>query len=120
MLRLPPRSTRTDTLFPYTTLFRSARQLAAGAAVGQPRPVAQHDAVPGRACGDAGPALSGAGKICRSGAEERGSRLGLGGAGEAAGTEQGPAGRPQQEVAGRIRLVNGRGVAMDEIGRAHV
>src|SRR3546814_13485193 len=23
MLRLPPRSTRTDTLFPYTTLFRS-------------------------------------------------------------------------------------------------
>src|SRR3546814_11946425 len=24
MLRLPPRSTRTDTLFPYTTLFRSA------------------------------------------------------------------------------------------------
>src|SRR3546814_14405465 len=25
MLRLPPRSTRTDTLFPYTTLFRSAR-----------------------------------------------------------------------------------------------
>src|SRR3546814_9908907 len=25
MTRLPPRSTRTDTLFPYTTLFRSAR-----------------------------------------------------------------------------------------------
>src|SRR3546814_4753710 len=25
MLRRPPRSTRTDTLFPYTTLFRSAR-----------------------------------------------------------------------------------------------
>src|SRR3546814_4329772 len=24
MLRLPPRSTRTDTLFPYTTLFRAA------------------------------------------------------------------------------------------------
>src|SRR3546814_8239924 len=24
MLRLPPRTTRTDTLFPYTTLFRSA------------------------------------------------------------------------------------------------
>src|SRR3546814_1494337 len=30
MIRLPPRSTRTDTLFPYTTLFRS---------VGKPRPV---------------------------------------------------------------------------------
>src|SRR3546814_14599614 len=26
MLRLPPRSTRTDTLCPYTTLFRSTRQ----------------------------------------------------------------------------------------------
>src|SRR3546814_4662028 len=25
MIRLPPRSTRTDTLFPYTTLFRSGR-----------------------------------------------------------------------------------------------
>src|SRR3546814_17566887 len=27
MIRLPPRSTRTDTLFPYTTLFRSGRFL---------------------------------------------------------------------------------------------
>src|SRR3546814_3831937 len=31
MIRRPPRSTRTDTLFPYTTLFRSAaRRLQAG------------------------------------------------------------------------------------------
>src|SRR3546814_17148757 len=29
MIRRPPRSTRTDTLFPYTTLFRSARSSAA-------------------------------------------------------------------------------------------
>src|SRR3546814_12152290 len=28
MIRLPPRSTRTDTLFPYTTLFRSLDLLA--------------------------------------------------------------------------------------------
>src|SRR3546814_9466568 len=28
MIRRPPRSTRTDTLFPYTTLFRSARLFA--------------------------------------------------------------------------------------------
>src|SRR3546814_15590439 len=28
MIRRPPRSTRTDTLFPYTTLFRSARSHA--------------------------------------------------------------------------------------------
>src|SRR3546814_11175852 len=27
MIRRPPRSTRTDTLFPYTTLFRSAREI---------------------------------------------------------------------------------------------
>src|SRR3546814_14037406 len=29
MIRRPPRSTRTDTLFPYTTLFRSVPSLAA-------------------------------------------------------------------------------------------
>src|SRR3546814_8879577 len=40
MIRRPPRSTRTDTLFPYTTLFRSHHQCRtisarrAGAAVG--------------------------------------------------------------------------------------
>src|SRR3546814_4952131 len=28
MIRRPPRSTRTDTLFPYTTLFRSERDIA--------------------------------------------------------------------------------------------
>src|SRR3546814_6012555 len=32
MIRRPPRSTRTDTLFPYTTLFRSRPLLARGAA----------------------------------------------------------------------------------------
>src|SRR3546814_1837089 len=31
MLRRPPRSTRTDTLFPYTTLFRSGRHQPGGA-----------------------------------------------------------------------------------------
>src|SRR3546814_10457156 len=30
MIRRPPRSTRTDTLFPYTTLFRSFRALPGG------------------------------------------------------------------------------------------
>src|SRR3546814_8313510 len=29
MIRRPPRSTRTDTLFPYTTLFRSSKKYAA-------------------------------------------------------------------------------------------
>src|SRR3546814_15654134 len=36
MIRLPPRSTRTDTLFPYTTLFRSAT--SASTAVVPPSP----------------------------------------------------------------------------------
>src|SRR3546814_4671065 len=30
MIRRPPRSTRTDTLFPYTTLFRSIESIAHG------------------------------------------------------------------------------------------
>src|SRR3546814_14930044 len=40
MIRRPPRSTRTDTLFPYTTLFRSDRvpQLAAQDHLGVARP----------------------------------------------------------------------------------
>src|SRR3546814_9174409 len=33
MIRRPPRSTRTDTLFPYTTLFRSPVTLSEGLAV---------------------------------------------------------------------------------------
>src|SRR3546814_9776097 len=31
MIRRPPRSTRTDTLFPYTTLFRSSLKIRGGA-----------------------------------------------------------------------------------------
>src|SRR3546814_2719586 len=40
MIRRPPRSTRTDTLFPYTTLFRSSHRLGGGdaAAAELPRP----------------------------------------------------------------------------------
>src|SRR3546814_14467203 len=33
MIRRPPRSTRTDTLFPYTTLFRSCALAQAGAGI---------------------------------------------------------------------------------------
>src|SRR3546814_1317891 len=36
MIRRPPRSTRTDTLFPYTTLFRSRRQGIVCRAVARP------------------------------------------------------------------------------------
>src|SRR3546814_8431922 len=37
MIRRPPRSTRTDTLFPYTTLFRSESQGEADGEVAHPR-----------------------------------------------------------------------------------
>src|SRR3546814_5265921 len=49
MIRRPPRSTRTDTLFPYTTLFRSPRgatfppnqsPILSGKSYGNPRPLA--------------------------------------------------------------------------------
>src|SRR3546814_7291107 len=38
MIRRPPRSTRTDTLFPYTTLFRSAGHETALPSIEQSRP----------------------------------------------------------------------------------
>src|SRR3546814_5269259 len=38
MIRRPPRSTRTDTLFPYTTLFRSGRGARAGPCRSRPGP----------------------------------------------------------------------------------
>src|SRR3546814_14745075 len=37
MIRRPPRSTRTDTLFPYTTLFRSGRQVVLTRDLGHPQ-----------------------------------------------------------------------------------
>src|SRR3546814_2033960 len=41
MIRRPPRSTRTDTLFPYTTLFRSHAEVIQGCIVtGAPVPAA--------------------------------------------------------------------------------
>src|SRR3546814_16662975 len=42
MIRRPPRSTRTDTLFPYTTLFRSAHRRAAGIGARRKRAARRH------------------------------------------------------------------------------
>src|SRR3546814_1185408 len=39
MIRRPPRSTRTDTLFPYTTLFRSLERVLTGALAEEPADV---------------------------------------------------------------------------------
>src|SRR3546814_15852063 len=58
MIRRPPRSTRTDTLFPYTTLFRSAAsgadgfcRLAEGAMVGHRMACPRHASRRGTAVG---------------------------------------------------------------------
>src|SRR3546814_14702215 len=45
MIRRPPRSTRTDTLFPYTTLFRSVEVVERGEAHLGNLIVTQHEAV---------------------------------------------------------------------------
>src|SRR3546814_2222217 len=57
MCRRPPRSTRTDTLFPYTTLFRSVR------ASGQRRTGAGECAGSGRSAGPAAGAARGHGAV---------------------------------------------------------
>src|SRR3546814_11933997 len=44
MIRRPPRSTRTDTLFPYTTLFRSGNRQIAGRAAMAKRDSAKMEA----------------------------------------------------------------------------
>src|SRR3546814_12360852 len=44
MIRRPPRSTRTDTLFPYTTLFRSRQFQRAADIAGSARPASISDA----------------------------------------------------------------------------
>src|SRR3546814_14610150 len=43
MIRRPPRSTRTDTLFPYTTLFRSSMEIVAEGLAFPEGPVAMAD-----------------------------------------------------------------------------
>src|SRR3546814_15894653 len=69
MRRRPPRSTRTDTLFPYTTLFRSVYARAVGAGPGAQLAadagvcVDQHDAVLGALVGGAGRADGDAGRV---------------------------------------------------------
>src|SRR3546814_14924931 len=55
MIRLPPRSTLTDTLFPYTTLFRSADGRLRGRAPCSFRGHGAAGRVRGGACADGGP-----------------------------------------------------------------
>src|SRR3546814_9287779 len=51
MIRRPPRSTRTDTLFPYTTLFRSPHRRHPGRPqAGAPRQERRHHRLHGACC----------------------------------------------------------------------
>src|SRR3546814_3113451 len=50
MIRRPPRSTRTDTLFPYTTLFRSAPRGGSPSDTGCPRKVTTTSTSPPPPC----------------------------------------------------------------------
>src|SRR3546814_11038247 len=83
MLRQPPKSTRTDTLFPYTTLFRSADLFVRPVAdreIGPPlricrgdRPVrlADRKAPPGLVVAEGGPCAMHAERVARLGRRRR-------------------------------------------------
>src|SRR3546814_4943788 len=67
MIRRPPRSTRTDTLFPYTTLFRSARTEVRW----WPVPIIESAASHGPSCGRGGL------RACRRGGDDWPGRTGF-------------------------------------------
>src|SRR3546814_13419525 len=52
MIRRPPRSTRTDTLFPYTTLFRSAPRATGRECIGVYKYTSSPSVRPGRCLAD--------------------------------------------------------------------
>src|SRR3546814_4671854 len=71
MIRRPPRSTRTDTLFPYTTLFRSDQEFCSQAGRGGAHPARQWQAI----AGIAGAAIGGSDPDRRARSEEHTSEL---------------------------------------------
>src|SRR3546814_11097093 len=81
MIRRPPRSTRTDTLFPYTTLFRSGAAFAVAAVAGRDRiggigVVARRSKTTdaGRRCGDGDAVQRAAVQVDRRDATDTGCR----------------------------------------------
>src|SRR3546814_11846871 len=98
MMRLPPRSTLTDTLFPYTTLFRSAAAVGAVAPGGPPADEAEH---PIEHAADHGQAEAGS----RQGAaaEQRFAGQREDRAGEHAGRQHRDDGTVERLVAGVVR-----------------
>src|SRR3546814_3617086 len=74
MIRRPPRSTRTDTLYPYTTLFRSVRKQRRVLVVDPRRYGRAHAQHPGQAPG-LDPAFAGLAGLDRARSEEHTSEL---------------------------------------------
>src|SRR3546814_11445001 len=106
MIRRPPRSTRTDTLFPYTTLFRSKSQQRDGAAetadhFGRHRAEASVQHRIGRPSQRAG----GGGEVAEGVARVEGKRAALGDQDGGAGKAHGGAGEmePAQPLARQQR-----------------
>src|SRR3546814_5765255 len=130
MIRRPPRSTRTDTLFPYTTLFRSAGWLAYGGLIDLQHavyvfPSGNVDAtMPCRRL-----ALRyGLGKIVQQHVTRQGGFAGTGYAGDDAKPAYRQAGRHVAQIV-QVRaldpdhagvVVDGAASLQGEIGRAHV
>src|SRR3546814_11289686 len=76
MIRRPPRSTRTDTLFPYTTLFRSPKAgRSPASAADRDRIPARHRAPANRARGNPGGGWGAGCLIVRPRSEEHTSEL---------------------------------------------
>src|SRR3546814_7904274 len=116
MIRPPPRSTRTDTLFPYTTLFRSRLPQPSDLARLHGRDRHRHVLVDGAAAPDAPAAVRLAGDRHRLGARRaRGRNLDE-------HVDRGAVDREDRRaLAGRQRPDYRRLFAVaDEIGRAHV
>src|SRR3546814_7307634 len=106
MIRRPPRSTRTDTLFPYTTLFRSSDRLRKARGGLRERHVEQ-------------PATSGVERFQR---QRRGGQSGEG-VGERVAHDAGGARLVVHQSTGRRAIVATASPSierMTKIGRAHV
>src|SRR3546814_12043397 len=102
MIRRPPRSTRTDTLFPYTTLFRSDRRVRPDRPPGRSDP--EHAAAQlAQAGGD--------GAEARAGRVDRRAR-GTGEAGRKPGTPAHPAEARPGRAADRKSVVEGKSVSV--------
>src|SRR3546814_15451033 len=99
MIRRPPRSTRTDTLFPYTTLFRSV--LAAAKAAASILPSRLMSMTPARSENSPAMAQNTSGVATRSVASKESTRLIRKSATERLAFPRGgppPAGRPPQQA----------------------